>query len=806
MDERVGRRGFDARAGAVGSLRFSWLLWAFLLVGCGSPARAPERDAGVDATDARGGTDSIGARDSGSPDGAGGATNDAGRDVPFVDAAVVDAADAGGIGGTGGGGTGGKIDAATPGDAADANGATGPCAIMCATSTSVTAAHLVADPARGRVYVSVPGNAPSFPNQILVFDAATGNVITSVAAGSDPNVLALSDDGSTLWAGIDGAISLRKFAVDVTPPVAGPMHSLSPFASTGSAYGNAGPFAVLPGEPNSIASPSLSNPFTVLDDGVVRERAVPSSVLGGSLTAGPPGLFFSLTSGFFNVYTIGSTSATAASFSGLSSATSATLTYLAGRIYASTSEVIDVSNPAAPQRVGRMGFAGPYTVKSTNRLLAISTPDITLLTPPPGQLRLLDTDTFTAVASVPVPLTVLNAGDVVSDFAYAGGDTIAMLVSTTGFNPPHVVFLRSALVGEPAAGEDADAGSGAGDAGAGNADARDAAADPCPGCVFTKIAVQGRHMVYDSTRARLYAIVTAQATQNPNTLAIIDPAAATVTASLPIGANPTALALSDDASTVWVGLTGDHAIRKVDMTTTPPTVAAEQPVAPDVSNGVMSPIAPLDMSVLPGSTTSVALTSSGAGSDRVRILDDGVPRPAIASSLGLLVGQLMAGPPGYLFGYDVGASSGALSVFTVDASGATLAYAKTGLMGNSNNLMRLVGQRIYAFGGEVIDVSTPTAPARLGRFDYSGMVAARDANHILMVADQVRSLSGWRVMVFEPNNFTPIASVSLPSAMFPTATFMTDMAYLGGDRIAFIMSSGNTLGVYVVEAPVILTP
>ena len=45
----------------------------------------------------------------------------------------------------------------------------------------------------------------------------------AIPIGSDPRALALSDDGATLWVGIDGAHAFRKVTMGSTPPVVGPL-------------------------------------------------------------------------------------------------------------------------------------------------------------------------------------------------------------------------------------------------------------------------------------------------------------------------------------------------------------------------------------------------------------------------------------------------------------------------------------------------------------------------------------------------------------------------------------------------------
>ena len=95
---------------------------------------------------------------------------------------------------------------------------------------------IVNDPVNGVIYLSVPGSAPTNGNNISVLNLATGQISTSQFAGSEPDVLAISDDSSFLYAGLDGASTVQRFtlpglATDISYPLgrssfAGPYFAL----------------------------------------------------------------------------------------------------------------------------------------------------------------------------------------------------------------------------------------------------------------------------------------------------------------------------------------------------------------------------------------------------------------------------------------------------------------------------------------------------------------------------------------------------------------------------------------------------
>jgi len=115
--------------------------------------------------------------------------------------------------------------------------------------------------------------------------------------------------------------------------------------------------------------------------------------------------------------------ATYESFGGLLTGSASGLAYSGGFAYASTGEVIDMSNPDDPVPAGRFAFAYcALAIRSATRVMMVC---------PNSQqggpiLRMLDSTTFTTVGSVTLPDPSLSASSF-ADFAYLGGDAVALL-------------------------------------------------------------------------------------------------------------------------------------------------------------------------------------------------------------------------------------------------------------------------------------------------------------------------------------------------------------------------------------------
>jgi hypothetical protein len=134
-------------------------------------------------------------------------------------------------------------------------------------TVSLATKDLAYSPLTQRLYATTPAN-----NSVQEIDPFTGTLLRSLFVGSQPNKLAVSDTGSHLYVGLDGAaavarINLATFTVDLQFPV-----GVDPFD---------GPLlphdiAVQPGNPNVLAvvrkpgNSSATRGVAIFDSGVLR--------------------------------------------------------------------------------------------------------------------------------------------------------------------------------------------------------------------------------------------------------------------------------------------------------------------------------------------------------------------------------------------------------------------------------------------------------------------------------------------------------------------------------------------------------
>ena len=132
----------------------------------------------------------------------------------------------------------------------------------------IVAKDIVIDPA-GTIYASVPSTAGAGGNSITPIDPIANTVGQPVFVGSEPNKLAISDNGQLIYVGLDGAKAIRRFDVPShTPGLQFPVDSLGQNVAVD--------LAVAPGQPQTVAAARGNNPnasdggVAVYDDGVQR--------------------------------------------------------------------------------------------------------------------------------------------------------------------------------------------------------------------------------------------------------------------------------------------------------------------------------------------------------------------------------------------------------------------------------------------------------------------------------------------------------------------------------------------------------
>jgi hypothetical protein len=122
-------------------------------------------------------------------------------------------------------------------------------------TVNVQANDIVWDPVSQRIFLSVTGMNPTNPNTVTALDPVTGQFGASAGASSGADRLAVSSDGSWLYAGTDPDGSVRRFTLPgLTSDITIPLGS----APSGQPY-YALDLKAAPGNPNTIAVSRFTN-------------------------------------------------------------------------------------------------------------------------------------------------------------------------------------------------------------------------------------------------------------------------------------------------------------------------------------------------------------------------------------------------------------------------------------------------------------------------------------------------------------------------------------------------------------------
>ena len=227
-------------------------------------------------------------------------------------------------------------------------------------------------------------------NSITKITPQNGEVGPSVVVGNGSNRMAISNDGQTIWAHLDGAAAARRF--DVLTETAGlqfPTSFLRPSA-----------IEVVPGHPESVV---LSNgplgAVTLYDNGVPRPAIAPP-VIAAQFGASPSVLYGSSGTDLvkFLIDSSGITLSEVTPHLFLPSANS--LTFLNGLLYSDSGQVIDPENRTW---VGRFQINGHQVmaVDAVNHRVFYISP--TGLASGGVIIQAFDLDTFVPLGSITVP-------------------------------------------------------------------------------------------------------------------------------------------------------------------------------------------------------------------------------------------------------------------------------------------------------------------------------------------------------------------------------------------------------------------
>ena len=321
------------------------------------------------------------------------------------------------------------------------------------TVLNLTANHLVWEPYSRLIYASVPSAAGANGNTITVIDPYAGTVGASTPVGSEPDRVAVSDDGQFLYSGLDGSNSVERLRLpSLTPdlniplgsdPRAGPFIALYLEALPGVPHS----FAVTRGTPGS--SPEAFG-VAVFDDAVQRPHvsSVGSYPVMDSLQFGSSAstlYAFDNEDTNFTLYrlAVDSTGLTIAQqVNNLTQVFTREIHYDGGLIYFDSGQVVDSQSFTL---VGSFPYVSDQMVPDSTLGRAFFVPDS--FGYPPPVITAFDQFQFTALGTLTIPITSPPcSGGFVASFIRWGASGLAFRVASLCGAPGQVILVNSPFV------------------------------------------------------------------------------------------------------------------------------------------------------------------------------------------------------------------------------------------------------------------------------------------------------------------------------------------------------------------------
>jgi trimeric autotransporter adhesin len=304
---------------------------------------------------------------------------------------------------------------------------------------------MTSNPANGLLYVSVPSSAGApYGNSVVPIDPATGAVGKPIYVGSEPDKLAISSDGQTLWVGLDAASAIQQ--VNLATATLGMQIPLKDDTGVYAYPPVVHSIAVLPGTSNSIAASVTTNNglyldyLAIYDSGVARANTGSIQVLGTvpAIFVNPnvPEIYVTSQIAGYAVFSYNASGVTLIAGNvtsvGPGSVYGQELQIDNGRAYLDSGQVLDAEKTTLLgtfYTAANTPAAGPmFSESSTGRYFALVSVPPNQNAPADGyQIRAFDESSFNPIANSTIPVGGVGAG-----YKYGAGDSSE--TTSNGYN------------------------------------------------------------------------------------------------------------------------------------------------------------------------------------------------------------------------------------------------------------------------------------------------------------------------------------------------------------------------------------
>ena len=588
---------------------------------------------------------------------------------------------------------------------------------------------VVYNPFDQMLYASRPSSAGADGNSISRINPLTGQIVGSVYVGSEPNKLALSHDGRTLYVALDGSFEIRRY--DVTTQIPGIRFPVGRENSSPGFLGTpyvGGDLAVAPGDPDLLAVARYRSDgggsgaaVALFRNGVQLTQTGSGQFVGSDFLAfssSASTLYGSSFDGSLRVITLNESGITNVSTTNFQNGLRK-IKFENNLIFTASAQIID---PATRLLFGTIPntFSDAFVPVTASGRVLYAQRDTSNFNH--VAIRAFDINTRGQIGVLTVPDVRAEARTLVR----YGTNGLAMRTDNN-----QLYFIQTSLIPTE---------------------------NPLPPPVnppvptptptpriFSKfvrqISLPANDILFSPTEQKIYASVSPTPGAVSNTVSRLNPATGAIESSIPVGSNPGRLALSDDGRTLYVGINGEGAVRRFDT--------ASQTAGPQFSIG-SNPnfqITAFDIDVMPGNSNTVAV---GKTSDGTEIYDNGIRR----SRRVFQTGPIEFASPALLYIH-----TGPLLSYAVAPDGLTEAG---GLSTLASGEFELVDGLLYTSSGTVLDTNGSFKGRFFGVGFSNAFTVDRQNNRIFFLNNGSCCSSGQQIQAYRLDNFLPAGTVPLP--------------------------------------------
>ncbi|HZI88587.1 MAG TPA: Calx-beta domain-containing protein [Pyrinomonadaceae bacterium] len=656
---------------------------------------------------------------------------------------------------------------------------------------SIVTKDVVFDSSTGKLYASVPSRGGATGNSIATINPVTAQVEGTVFVGSEPGKLALSDDGHTLYASLDGSAAVRRY--DITTQTAGAQF----------AVGDGEPFfvkdlAVAPGNPDLVAisrknltsSPDFE--AVAVYDGGVRRSLTTARHTGSDFIAfsNSASTLYGVSSGGGGLQKMSvSASGVSVVTSSPSSAPGGDFKFQNGFLYLPFGQVFNAETATLTGTfsipLGGLSVVEPDS--SVGRVFfltgssAFSDTDSRTLT-----LRAYNQNTFVPVGTLEIP----NVVGQVTSLVRWGANGLAF--GTTG---GRFYIIQTTLVpsGEPVPTPTPTPSPT-------STPSPTPTPTPAPG-ELREVPISANDIVIDAANQTIFASVPSSAGVGGNSITPVDPISGAVGTPVNIGSEPNKLAISDNGQFIYVGLDGAKAVRRFDV------ASRTSGLQFSLGGNQQAQFGAIDIAVAPGQPQTVAVvkgTNPNSADGGVALYDDGVQRPNVTNVFHTINVIEYSASPLIFYGHNNSNSEAGFRKLAAASCGISVLSAKGSLLQGVD--FKIENGLAYSTSGRVAD---PEAGTLVGTYPVttgldigvfaSAVLADSKAGRVYFFVHPTTFDSSPQTMLiraFDLNTFLHVGTLAVPNIAGSPRTVVR----WGADGFA-IRTSANK--VYLLETSLI---